>query len=51
MLRSSETFYAVRQRDNGTLIQYFDDCTFVDRTNREDCLEYIPRILFQLLVA
>ena len=51
MFRSCETFYAVRQRDYSTLIQYFDDCSFVDRTYSEDCFEYIPRIFFQLFVT
>ena len=51
MFRSCEALYTVRQRDNSALVQNLDDCTLVDRTNCEDCLEYIPRILLQLLVA
>ena len=39
------------QRPYPALIQHFDDSTFVYRTYSEYSFEYIPRILFELLVA
>ena len=51
VLGSCEALYAVGERDNCALIHNLCDCTLVDRTNSEDSLEYIPRILFELLVA
>ena len=51
VFRSCETFYTIRQCYNGTLIQHFDDSSFVNRTYSEYCFEYIPRIVFQLLVT
>ena len=51
VLRSCETFYTVRQSYYSALIQHFDDSTFVYRTYSEYSFEYIPRILFELLVT
>ena len=51
MLRSSETFYTIRQSNYSTLIQHFDNSTFVYRTYCKYSFKYIPRIFFELLVA
>ena len=51
MLRSSEALNVLTERDNGTLLQELDNLTLVDRTNGVLLLEYIPRIVLQLLVA
>ena len=51
VLGSSEAFYAVGESNDCALIEHFDDSAFVNRTNGEDCLEYIPGIFFELLVA
>ena len=51
MFRSSETFYTIRQCNYRTLIQHFDDSTFVYRTYCEYSFEYIPGVFFELLVT
>ena len=51
VLGSSETFYTVGQCDYGTLVEHLDDCTFVNRVNGKDVLEYVPGILFELFVT
>ena len=51
MFRSCKTFYTIRKSYYSTLIQHFDDSTFVYRTYSKYSFEYIPRIFFQLFVT
>ena len=48
---SCEALNTVGKSDNSTLVEHFDDCAFVNRANGEHCLEYIPGVFFELLVA
>ena len=51
VLRSSEALNVLLKGHNGTLLEQFVDLTLVDGTNGVLSLEYIPRILLELLVA
>ena len=51
MLGSSEAFNVLVEGNNGALLEQFGDLTLVDRTNGVLLLEYIPRILLELLVT
>src|SRR5574344_351395 len=51
VFRSSETFYVSIKCDNGTLIEHLCYLTCVDRTYCIFSFEYIPRIIFKLLVT
>ena len=51
VLGSGKALYAVGECDHGTLLYHLDDGALVYRANGEDGLEYIPRILLELLVA
>ena len=48
---SSESFNTIRQSNYSTLIEHFDDSTFMDRIDGKDTFEYVPRILFELFVT
>ena len=51
MLRSSKALNILVELYNGTFLKELDDLTLVDRTNGILSLEYIPRIILELLVA
>ena len=51
MLRSCEAFYVLSERYYSALLEQLSDFTLVDRTNGVLLLEYIPRIVLELLVT
>ena len=51
VLGSGKTFNAIGQLNHGTLVHLLNDGAFVNASFSEDCFEYVPRILFELLVA
>ena len=51
VLRSSKAFYTIFELDNCALVEHLNDSSLVDAVLSEYCLEYVPRILLQLLVA
>ena len=51
MLRCSEALNVLLECYNGTLLEHLGDLTLVDRTNAVLSLEYIPRIILELLVT
>ena len=51
MLRSSKALNILVELYNGTLLEELDNLTLVDRANSILSLEYIPRIILELLVA
>ena len=51
VLGSSETFNAIFELYNSTLVHQLSDRTFVNATFSEYTFEYVPRILFELLVT
>lgn len=51
MLRRCETFTTFVQGDYGTLVHHLGNLTLVYRSRSIGCLEFVPRILLQLLVA
>ena len=51
MLGSSEALYTIGESDDCALLNHLDDSALVNRTYSEDGLEYIPGILFELLVS
>ena len=51
VLGSSEAFNVLVELDDSTLLEQFGNLTLVDRTNGELLLEYIPRIVLELLVT
>ena len=51
MLGCRETFHAVLKADHSALVEHLYHFALMDRTYSEDSLEYIPGILFKLLVA
>ena len=51
MTAGAETFYAILECYNGTLVAEFNDLTFNECVNAEFSFKLFPRILLELLVA
>ena len=51
MLRSSEALNTLVERNNGALLKHLSNLALVNTAYSVNSLEYIPRIIFQLLVA
>ena len=51
MLGSSKAFNTIFELNYGTLVHEFNDSAFVNATFSEGVLEYVPGVLFELLVT
>lgn len=51
VLGRREALYTMLEADDGALVEHFGHLAVMDRADGEDCLEHIPGIVLELLVA